>query len=162
MKPFIALALSAGCLLSQAQDQVQTQVQADVFTPVAWLAGCWSAQGREPGSVEQWMAPAGGMMLGMARTLKHGRVVEFEFLQIRADAEGRLSFVAQPQGRPPTALPLLRHSEAEAVFENLAHDFPQRVRYRREAADRLVARIEGSRHGMERGLDFPMQRSACP
>ncbi|MBV8035980.1 DUF6265 family protein [Roseateles sp.] len=152
MKPLIAVLLSAACAAAQA----------DPFAPVAWLAGCWSQQGREAGSVEHWMAPAGGVMLGMARMLKNGRVVEFEFMQIRADADGRLSFVAQPQGRPPTAFPLLRQAEAEAVFENPAHDFPQRVLYRREAADRLVARIEGRSNGQERGIDFPMQRTACP
>jgi hypothetical protein len=138
------------------------QAQADPFAPVAWLAGCWVQQGREAGSVEQWMAPAGGVMLGMARTLKNGRVTEFEFMQMRADAEGRLAFVAQPQGRPPTEFRLLRQGEAEAVFENPAHEFPQRVRYRREGSDRLVARIEGTMKGKERGIDFPMQRTACP
>ncbi|MBM3512099.1 MAG: hypothetical protein FJX59_00110 [Alphaproteobacteria bacterium] len=34
---------------------------------------------------------------------------------------------------------------AEAVFENLAHDFPKRIVYRRVAPDRLEARIEGAR-----------------
>lgn len=154
MKTLIALVLSAGCAASQAQ--------VDAFAPVAWLAGCWSAQGREAGSVEQWMTPAGGVMLGMARTVRNGRAVEFEFMQIRADAEGRLRFIAQPQGRPPTEFGLLRQAEDEAVFENAAHDFPQRVLYRREAADRLVARIEGLRNGQLRGIDFAMQRTACP
>jgi len=138
------------------------QAQADPFAPVAWLAGCWVQQGREAGSVEQWTAPAGGLMLGMARTLKNGRAAEFEFMQIRADAAGRLTFIAQPQGRPPTEFALLRQGEAEAVFENAGHDFPQRVRYRRDAADRLTARIEGRVGGRERGIDFPMQRTACP
>ncbi|HEY8877200.1 MAG TPA: DUF6265 family protein [Roseateles sp.] len=136
--------------------------QAHPFAPIEWLAGCWTQTGREAGSVEQWMAPAGGVMLGMARTLKNGRVVEFEFMQIRADADGKLAYIAQPQGRPPTEFGLLRQGEAEAVFENPAHDFPQRVSYRREAADRLVARIEGMMKGKERGIDFPMQRVACP
>ncbi|MGM9483102.1 DUF6265 family protein [Roseateles sp. NT4] len=136
--------------------------QAHPFAAVEWMAGCWAQAGREAGTVEQWMAPAGGLMLGMARTLKDGRVVEFEFMQIRADAEGRLSFIAQPQGRPPTEFALLRQGDAEAVFENATHDFPQRVIYRREAADRLMARIEGTLKGKERGIDFPMQRTACP
>jgi hypothetical protein len=138
------------------------QAQADPFAAVAWMAGCWAQQGREAGSVEQWMAPAGGLMLGMARTVKNGRVIEFEFMQIRAEADGQLSFIAQPQGRPPTAFKLLRQGAAEAVFENPGHDFPQRVAYRREAADRLTARIEGVSKGQARGIDFPMQRTACP
>ena len=136
--------------------------QTDPFAPVAWLAGCWAQQGREAGSVEQWMAPAGGLMLGMARIVKNGRVVEFEFMQMRADADGKLAYIAQPQGRPPTSFGLLRHGEAEAVFENPAHDFPQRVSYRRTAPDQLVARIEGQMNDKARGIDFAMQRTPCP
>jgi Domain of unknown function (DUF6265) len=151
-------------LLACAPLALAQPAQPDPFAPIAWLAGCWAPQGQatvSAGSAEQWMAPAGGLMLGMARTLKNGRVVEFEFMQIRAGADGRLSFIAQPQGRPPTEFGLLRQGEAEAVFENPAHDFPQRVIYRLAAPDRLVARIEGVAHGKARGIDFPMQRSAC-
>lgn len=136
--------------------------QADPLASVAWLAGCWAQQGREAGSVEQWMAPAGGVMLGMARTLKNGRVVEFEFMQLRAGADGQLVYVAQPQGRPPTEFRLLSQADGQAQFENPGHDFPQRVSYRRVAPDSLVARIEGTVNGKERGIDFPMQRTACP
>lgn len=154
MRPLPALLLAVGAPLCQAQ--------ADPFAPVSWMAGCWNPQGREAGSTEQWMAPAGGAMLGMARTVKGGRVAEFEFMQLRADAEGRLRFIAQPQGRPPTEFRLARQGEAEAVFENPGHDFPQRVIYRRVAPDRLLARIEGEVGGKARGIDFPMQRSPCP
>jgi hypothetical protein len=153
MKKLLPSLLLAACATAQAQ--------ADPFVSIGWLAGCWAQQNREAGSVEQWMAPAGGLMLGMARTLKNGRVVEFEFMQIRADAEGKLSYIAQPQGRPPTEFKLLQPGEAEAIFENPAHDFPQRVIYRLAAPDRLVARIEGQVNGKERGIDFPMQRTAC-
>jgi hypothetical protein len=149
-------------LLLAACATTQAQAQTDPFAPVAWMAGCWSQSGREPGSVEQWMAPAGGLMLGMARTVKNGRVAEFEFMQLRAGADGQLSFIAQPQGKPPTEFKLLRHADAEAAFENPAHDFPQRVIYRLAAPDRLVARIEGTLNGKARGIDFTMQRTACP
>lgn len=157
MKLLPALLIAACAAVSPV-----AHAQADPFAPVAWMAGCWAQQGREAGSVEQWMAPAGGTMLGMARLLKNGRVAEFEFMQIRADAQGALTFIAQPQGRPPTEFALLRHGETDAVFENAGHDFPQRVLYRREAADRLTARIEGRVNGKDRGIDFPMQRTACP
>lgn len=156
MKLLPALLFAACVPLAHAQ------TQPDPFAPVAWLAGCWAQQGREAGSIELWSAPAGGLMLGMARIVKNGRVVEFEFMQMRADAEGKLSYIAQPQGRPPTTFKLLSDGEAEVVFENPAHDFPQRVSYRRTAADRLVARIEGEMNGKARGIDFPMQRTACP
>lgn len=153
MKLLPALLLAA-CASSQAQT--------DPFAPVAWMAGCWSQSGREPGSVEQWMAPAGGLMLGMARTVRNGRVAEFEFMQLRAGTDGQLTFIAQPQGKPPTEFRLLHQGDAQAAFENPTHDFPQRVIYRLAAPDRLVARIEGMLDGKARGIDFAMQRTACP
>jgi len=137
------------------------QAQSDPFAPVAWMAGCWAQQDREAGSVEHWMAPAGGLMLGMGRTVKDGRVAEFEFMQMRTGADGRLAFVAQPQGRPPAEFKLLRQGNGEAVFENPTHSFPQRVIYRLAAPDKLVARIEGTMNGKERGIDFAMQRTNC-
>jgi hypothetical protein len=51
------------------------------------------------------------------------------------------------------------------VFENEAHDFPQRVIYRREG-DRLLARIEGKIGGKERSADWIFNRAGlnqrCP
>jgi len=143
----------------------QVQAQTDPLASLAWMAGCWAEQGRDAGSVEQWMAPAGGLMLGMARTLKGGRVVDFEFMQIRAGADGKLVYIAQPQARPPTEFKLVRQAgqkDTEAVFENPAHGFPQRVIYRLAAPDRLAARIEGTLNGKDLGVDFTLQRSTCP
>jgi hypothetical protein len=48
------------------------------------------------------------------------------------------------------------------VFENPAHDFPQRIIYRRLSPDSLVARIEGpGPNNTTRGIDFPMRRVNC-
>jgi hypothetical protein len=44
--------------------------QAQTTTQLGWLAGCWQAVGGEPGSGDQWMAPAGGLLRnGQARTI---------------------------------------------------------------------------------------------
>ena len=52
-------------------------------------------------------------------------------------------------------------SDSMAVFENPEHDFPQRIIYRRSAADSLHARIEGPRNGQVRGVDFRYGRVSC-
>ncbi|NRF67034.1 hypothetical protein HLB44_08580 [Aquincola sp. S2] len=128
---------------------------------LAWLAGCWSAEGGEPGSGEQWMAPAGGTMFGIGRTIQRGRTVEYEFVQIKSGADGQLVYVATPSGQRETTFTLKSQSTHEVVFENSAHDFPQRVIYRLLPDGRLAARIEGLRQGVLRGIDFPMRRAAC-
>ncbi|MBG9389895.1 DUF6265 family protein [Caenimonas aquaedulcis] len=128
---------------------------------VAWLAGCWRAADAEAGTEEHWMSPAGDSMLGMGRTVKQGRTVSHEFMQIRPGPGGALTFFAMPSGKPPDAFPVLRLGEREVVFENLQHEFPQRVMYRMESETRLAARIEGMRGGTLRGIDFPMDRVSC-
>ena len=126
-------------------------------TDLAWLAGCWARQDAEPGSVEVWLEPAGGVMLGMSRTVRGGRTVEHEFLEIREVEPGALGYVAHPSGQAGATFKLLRTGDREVVFENLAHDFPQRILYRR-TGDELAARVEGERNGQIRGFDFPMTR----
>jgi len=128
---------------------------------LSWLSGCWAAEGGEPGSVEHWLPPAGGTMLGLSRTVKKGRTVEHEFLQIRANAEGRLVYIAVPSGQKETTFTLVSAAEGAATFENPEHDFPQRVIYRLLPGPRLAARIEGLRNGVLRGIDFPMTKVSC-
>jgi hypothetical protein len=127
---------------------------------LSWLAGCWKSEAGEPGSIEQWMSPAGGTMLGMSRTIKQGRAIEFEFMQIRTMDDGSLVFIARPSGQTEATFRLLRLSETEVVFENTQHDFPQRIAYR-YGGGRLRARIEGKRDGGIRAIEFPMTRVSC-
>jgi len=47
------------------------------------------------------------------------------------------------------------------VFENLKHDFPQRIGYERTSVDRLEAWIEGPQNGQTRRLAFSYARVPC-
>jgi len=100
-------------------------------------------------------------MLGMSRTVRQGKTAEYEFMQLRQLPNGVLAFVPQPSGRPPTTFQLVSMNEFEAVFENLAHDFPQRVTYSRPEESRLLARIEGTRNGASRRIEFNFSRVSC-
>lgn len=100
-------------------------------------------------------------MLGMSRTVKQGKTVEYEFMQLGQLPDGVLAFVPQPSGRPPTTFRLLRISEFEAVFENAEHDFPQRIAYARPEEAQLLASIEGLRNGQTRRIEFRFARVGC-
>ena len=106
------------------------------------------------------MAPRGDGMLGMSRTVAKGRIVEHEFLQIRVQ-EGRLVYIAQPSRQPEATFTAKSAGAREVIFENLAHDFPQRIIYRLQSDGNLAARIEGTEKGQARGVDFAMMRVAC-
>ena len=87
----------------------------------------------------------------------------FEFMRIEQAADGSIAFFAQPLGRPETRFAAREHGGDGAVFENPAHDFPQRVTYRRDGDARIAARIEGpASDGDVQGIDFPLRRVSCP
>jgi hypothetical protein len=134
---------------------------ADSVDSLAWLAGCWARTDAEAGSGEQWTVPAGGTMLGVSRTVRDDRTIEHEFVVIRATPDGTLVYHAHPSGQASAEFRLLRLLEREVVFENAAHDFPQRVGYRLGDDGTLTAWIEGTRGGEVKRIPFPMRRASC-
>lgn len=116
---------------------------------LGWLAGCWSSEA--PGgrrTEECWLAPAGGLMLGVHRDLRPGRRTSFEALRIVA-ADGGIAYLASPGGRPSTAFPLVESTDRSAVFANPEHDWPTRISYRLDEDDVLHVRAEGPGAGGE-------------
>ncbi|HSJ15183.1 MAG TPA: DUF6265 family protein [Longimicrobiales bacterium] len=124
-----------------------------------WLTGCWESTGADGRIDEQWMAPAGGMMLGMSRTIRGDRTVAYESLRIY-EHDSSLVYAAQPSGQSAAEFRSSVVTEAAATFENPEHDYPQRIAYRL-AGDSLIARIEGIRGDAMRGSDFRYVRARC-
>ncbi len=122
-----------------------------------WLARCWEQRSAGRVTQEQWMAPAGGSMHGMSRTVTGASTRAWEWLRI-APHEGRLAYIALPSGQKETAFAATTVTDTLAVFENPAHDFPQTISYRRVNADSVVARIAAVTNGRARGMDIPMAR----
>lgn len=161
----VLLALCASAWLAgsamSADDAARVAPISASLTDIAWLAGCWQLQGAPAGSVEHWMAAADGVMLGMARTLRTARAPQFEFMQLRATANGSVEFIAHPMGASGTRFALRTRRGDEWVFENLANDFPQRVSYRRVSDSSVHARIEGSADGKIGPIDYQLIRTGC-
>ncbi len=142
--------------------QVFAQEAKPTIDSLNWLSGCWEqndAAKKRFGS-EQWMKPAGQSMLGMSRTVKNGKVSGFEFLRIVEDDSG-IHYISRPsQNKEETSFKLIKSGANKVVFENPAHDFPQRIIYRLEKTN-LFARIEGKNNGKLTAIDFPMIKAKC-
>ncbi len=126
---------------------------------LAWLAGHWAGPVGRAAAEEHWIAPAGGAMLGVSRTIVKERMVAFEFLRIEKRGND-IFYVAQPGGRPPTSFKLTQYTATTAVFENPQHDFPQLISYRLEGPDTLVAKIEGGDGAQRKTQEFRFTRVA--
>lgn len=114
---------------------------------VAFLTGHWSFTKDGRVTEETWSHARGGTMLGSARTFEGERTVSWEHLRIELDGEV-LQLVAAPSGQATTTFRLEAQSPGRVVFQNLEHDFPQRIIYRRDG-DKLHARIEGAGRSAE-------------
>ncbi len=121
-------------------------VETPTLNQLAWLAGHW--QGGSGGRVteELWLPPAGGLMLGLNRDVGPDGKAFFEYLRIEQTAEG-VFYRASPRGGAATSFKLAEQTAVKAVFENMAHDFPQRITYHLTAPDTLTVTIEGDVNG---------------
>ena len=119
---------------------------------LSWLGGYWlSCEGGREVS-ETWSGPRGGILVGASLTTEANGQVSHELSRIAPSKTG-LSFFAQPSGQAPAEFALKSAANGRAVFENAAHDFPQRIIYAR-GGDRLTARIEGVMDGRATAMQW--------
>jgi Domain of unknown function (DUF6265) len=150
----------AAALLLAAQ--LGASAQTTGIQRLAWLQGCWKIDTPERVVEEQWSAPRAGGMLGTSRTVRGDKLVAHEFLLLREQGE-QLAYEVQPSGQAATVFLSVKLEENSVVFENLQHDFPQRVAYGRRGNE-LLAWIEGPRPGQPgqmRRIEYPYRRVAC-
>ena len=136
--------LAFGCASAK---RPQVEAIPDPLAGLAWLAGQWTGEEEGVKMEEYWTEPGGGVMVGLHRDVFPDGKVFFEFLIIEGRENGMV-YLAQPKGSPPTEFRLTESGPAQAVFENPAHDFPQRIVYRREGR-RLCAEVSGLSKGEE-------------
>jgi hypothetical protein len=134
--------------------------QASPLARAGWLAGCWELRAPNRVTLEMWMPPLGDLMLGASRTTVGSATSDFEQLKLKVEGD-KLVYIAAPSGQQETSFTSTSIGDTLIVFENPAHDFPQKIIYRRRGADSIIARIEGPGPNGPRGSNFPMRRSNC-
>ncbi len=132
---------------------IASSVSAQEIDKLAWMAGTWTQNKDGEIVQEAWLGPRGKMMTAVNLTTSTKRGATFEFLRIVEGASG-LSYLASPGGKAPVEFKLKTLGEKRVVFENLAHDFPQRVIYWMEADGAMKARIEGEIQGKARVMEW--------
>lgn len=108
---------------------------------LGWLSGHWVQEGPAGWTEERWSRPRGGVMLGTGLGGKGDRATSFEFMRI-VDGPGGPVFWGSPGGKAAVAFPLAGYRPNEVRFENVKHDYPTEISYRREGK-MLVATTSG-------------------
>lgn len=115
-------------------------LQAQTLEDLNWMSGYWVASKDGVTYEELWTTASGGIMVGLNRSVYADGRSAFEYLRI-VESGSSIVYLASPEGRAPVPFTLKQVSRARAVFENLEHDFPQRLIYSL-SGDKLTARIE--------------------
>ena len=102
-----------------------------------WMSGAWRTAtdpvASGPAFTEEvWSSVQGQMLIGYSRTIARFRVDFFEYMRIARDQDGTTTLYVLGEAGPAVPFRLVRSGQREAVFENRAHDYPQRIAYRRE------------------------------
>jgi hypothetical protein len=105
-----------------------------------WMAGAWHEEKAGQWTEEFWFQPRAGQMLGTSRSGRGEKPGSWEVMRITVDPKSGLALLASPEGGTPTRFERMSSSANEIMFANEAHDYPQKIRYRREGP-RLIAEI---------------------
>jgi len=151
MKRLCVLAVLLCC-----QGALASGPDAPVIEDLSWMSGHWVGTSGDVVMEEFWTEPGGGVMVGLHQDVFPDGSSFFEFLRIVTTERG-LTYIASPRGTGTTEFVLVRLDGKSIVFENLEHDFPQRIIYQREG-DRLTARIEGEVGGNLRAKEWTWDR----
>ena len=120
---------------------------------LSWLEGQWVEINGVVAVREHWMGPHGGILLGVGQTTKGDETKSYEYFRIAKTPTG-LSYFASPRAAAVTEFKAVEICSDKIVFENKAHDFPQRVIYAKGKAGTLDARIEGTIKGKLQSEDW--------
>lgn len=159
-----SLLLAASLTLASAPGFTQENKKV-TLQDLGWMTGCWKAKAGEStvNNIEQWMKPAGNVMLGLGVELKKGKAVSYEYMRIEAQDNGDLVYTVKPHQKPEVSFTLSSKTPTTLVFENPKHDFPQRITYRQETKKpgEMEMRIDGEVKGEKRAAVFAVVKTSC-
>lgn len=126
----------------------------------AWLTGTWEMAAGKSVIIEEWSVANDSTLSGKSYLLKEGKdTIPQETIEL-AHRSGQWYYIPTVQGQnnnQPVRFALIFQRGTEFISENPAHDFPQRISYRR-VKDQLFASIEGRRNGQFRKQNFDFKR----
>lgn len=125
-----------------------------------WLLGTWSGGRPDRQLLETWVKQDDSTFLGRGSMIKGKDTVLQESVSLQ-QREGNLYYVPtvtnQNSGKP-VRFTMTTINDRQLVFENPAHDFPQKITYTLINPDSLLAEISGTVQGELKKRQFPMKR----
>ncbi len=126
----------------------------------SWLLGDWEQQTEDGTATEHWERQNDSTFIGSSYFLIEKDTVSAEtmVLEQRGDTLTYNPTVREQNDMQAIQFTLTSSSDSMLVFENPAHDFPQKITYKIITADSIFAEISGNIKGEQKKISFPYTR----
>lgn len=151
------LSVTELAMIQPTYDYRDPKAQVATLGRLAWLEGRWEMSRSGRIIQEEWLPALGNTMMCIGRVVNGDSLVDHEIVILRQHGS-RLAYEAHPMGQKPATFLSTQITDHSVVFENLSHDFPQRIIYQRKGTDTLVAWVEGLSNGKTRRNQFVYRR----
>ncbi|HLA55932.1 MAG TPA: DUF6265 family protein [Flavobacterium sp.] len=124
----------------------------------AWLVGSWENKSPEGNLSEIWKKENDSVYRGESYFVKAKDTLHFETISLTqsGDVVYYTPTVMGQNGDKPVAFKMISMTDKQMVFENPAHDYPQKIVYTKITNDSLVASISGIQQGKPSAEQYPM------
>lgn len=130
----------------------------------SWLLGTWESKTQKGSLYESWQQQDDLVLLGKSYFLKAGDTITLENIKLTQLKDGLfyLPSVKNQNNGKEVAFKASSVTTDTLVFDNPAHDFPQKIGYYRLENDSLRAEISGYKNGKHEVRTFLMKRINIP
>jgi len=160
MKKIISTSLLVSVIAMASCTSAEKKSLPGKINKLSWLLGRWESKSDEGMLSETWAKLNDSTFTAETYFEIQGDTVFTEKIRLEEDRKG-ISYVPvvsdQNDGKP-IIFKLIYSGKESAVFENKAHDFPQRIQYN-VAGDSLTAIVSGMEKGLKKQEIFSMKRS---
>lgn len=128
------------------------------LSEIDWVLGNW--QVNESTAFEEWRIANDTLYRGKGYKIRKNDTLVTETIEIVKKGESIYfipSVLDQNDGKP-VEFKLISKKRKELVFENLEHDFPQRIIYVKTSENEIDARIEGMKQGFFSEVKFKLKK----
>lgn len=140
--------------------QKKETVEKDKIKKADWLIGKWENTSPDGVLTENWEKVNDSTFSAASYFIKEADTIHFESIVLAQKGEG-LTYIATVKGQndgKPVAFPSTSETENKLVFENLQHDYPQKITYTKGANNTLTAEISGKLNGKQTTERFIMAK----
>lgn len=126
----------------------------------SWLLGNWENKSADGNLTENWEKVNDSTFQAQSYYIKEKDTLHFESITLQQKGEN-LTYTATVKGQnndKPVSFKLKTATDKQLAFENLKHDYPQKISYTQITPDSLVAKISGIQQGKPSSEQFSMKK----